>query len=104
METVVELGAVASEPLPPATPTTTTSSPPSPPTGETKPVACFAMDPNPAVVVTGEPVRLDGSCSRADSEGDSGDRSEQYVWDFSDGRQKTGRVVTIVFREAVTTK
>jgi hypothetical protein len=100
METVVELGDVASEPLPPATPTTTTSSPPSPPTGDTKPVACFAMDPNPAVVVKGEPLRLDGSCSRADREGDRGDRIEQYVWDFSDGRQKTGRVVTIVFREA----
>jgi len=100
METVVELGDVASEP-PPAT--TTAATPPSvPPSGpgDTEPIACFDMDPNPAVVATGEPLRLDASCSRADSEGQSSDRIAQYAWDFSDGRQKTGRVVTIVFREA----
>ncbi len=73
---------------------------PAAPTGDTELIACFAVDPNPAVVATGEPLRLDGSCSRADSEGDSGDRMAQYVWDFSDGRQETGRVVTVVFREA----
>jgi len=99
--TVVELGDVASEP-PPAAMTTAATPPSVPPSdpGDTEPIACFDMDPNPAVVATGEPLRLDASCSRADSEGQSSDRIAQYAWDFSDGRQKTGRVVTIVFREA----
>jgi len=70
------------------------------PSGDLAPIACVATDPKPAIIAAGESIRLDASCSKADRVGDSGDRIADYIWDFSDGRQKMGRVVNAVFRKA----
>lgn len=75
--------------------------PPPPQSGEdTTPLACASTEPSPAVIGVGEPIRLDASCSLADRVGDSGDHIADYIWDFSDGRRKTGRVINAVFRRA----
>ena len=83
-------------PPPPAPPVTTTPPSvvgPTPPTTAAEPtIACFDAAPT---VMLGQQSRLDASCS-------SPRGSLTYEWDLGDGRSRTGRVISPVYRVAGT--
>jgi hypothetical protein len=87
------------------TPTTTTTVPAASTTTTAavdtvadRPQACFQTEPNPAVILEGERIRFDATCTKADRNGAGTDTIASYEWDLGDGRKKQGRVITPVYQ------
>jgi hypothetical protein len=63
-----------------------------------RPQACVQTEPDPPIVLEGERIRFDATCTKADQNGAGTDTIDSYEWDLGDGRKKQGRVITPVYQ------
>jgi len=81
-----------------ATTTSTTTSSTTTTAVNTVPKACVVTTPIAPVIVEGDTIRFDASCSTGDRLQE--DTVSTYEWDLGDGRTRSGRVITVVYNTA----